>query len=929
MNVKTSDIKLDSSRDNLLTPFGAKTMKERYSLPGETPQETYARASAAFGSNQEHAQRLYEYASKHWFGYASPVLANGGTKRGLPISCYLNFVADDSQSIVEHFAEQSALSRNGGAVGAYWGDLRGNKTETSKGSASTGPIPFLKVADSQVLAWAQGKTRRGAYAAYMDISHPQIEEFIGLRKPTGGDENRKCLNSFQAVCIPDAFMDALVADEKWDLVDPHTKIVTKSVKARDLWVQILNLRCGPGRGSPYIFWSDTVDRAFPEALKKQGLKCRHSNLCVAPETRILTDTGHEEIKSLVDEEVRVWNGSEFSSVVVRKTGENQTLITVRFSNGAKLECTPYHKFYVQNTHHSRPREVRAADLMEGDRLIKWEDTPVIDEAGEAFQTNFGYLNGFFSGDGTYAQDKPLIWLYGEKKELEPLFPVPKWRSDQPNQDRVGLYYGNKYNREGAFWPKFTVPYEINLSGRLDWFAGLCDADGTIARNGDNQALQLCSVEKDFLEEVRLMLQTMGVQATVRPAHDEGMRLMPDGKGGSQEYFCRQTYRLLINSNDLQTLLDIGFSPKRLKIEKHKPQRNASRFVTVESVEDEGRVDDTYCFTEPKKGMGVFNGILTGNCSEITLAAREDYTSVCCLSSVNIAKYDEWGDDEQFIPDLIEMLDNVLTVFEREAPEELWRAKRSVQMERSIGLGAMGWHTYLQQNMIPWESEEAVGLIHQVHKEILMEARDTSQRLAKERGEPEGLKGTGWRNAHLIAIAPTAKNSILCGEVSEGIQPLEANAFARDTDMGSSIWKNPSLLKLIPETETETWKSIVQNQGSVQHLDCLTSEQKEVFKTGVELDQMWVIRHAVERQKWVDQAQSVNLFFEEEAPINYVNRVHMAGFKGGLKTLYYVRVKAKARAESTVQEVVREVFPESAQDIACSIDNPESCESCEG
>jgi len=587
-------VKIDYSKDALLDEFAHATLRDRYMIPGEnSPQEAFARAAETFADDDAHAQRLYDYVSNLWFMFATPVLSNGGTRRGLPISCFLNYVDDSREGITEHFTENAFLSSFGGGIGGTWSDVRSVGTKTSKGSESTGVMPFMKVVDAEMLAFSQGVTRRGSYASYLHISHPEIEEFLDVRKPTGGDTNRKCLNLHHGVVISDSFMERIHNagkinnfDDSWDLIDPHTQQVVKTVSARALWVKLLQNRMETGE--PYIMFENAVQNELPDFQKRKGLKVHHSNLC----------------------------------------------------------------------------------------------------------------------------------------------------------------------------------------------------------------------------------------------------------------------------------------------------------------------------------------------SEITLATDEERTAVCCLSSVNLEYYDEWKNHPAFIPDLIRMLDNVLTNFIDNAPEQLERAKFSAMRERSIGLGAMGFHAYLQRNGIPFESAMAGGTNLEMFNYIKSKADQTTRELAIERGACPDDDTASVRNAHLLAIAPNASSSILCGNTSPSIEPFRANAYTQKTKTGSNLVKNKYLDNIIREKSNsedeyaEYWRSIVANKGSVQHLDILEDWDKDVFKTAVEINQSWVIEHAAVRQQFICQSQSVNLFFPPDVNKADLHNVHMLAWAKNLKTLYYLRSEAISRADNVTSQAKREIIFEQQDCLSC-------------
>ncbi len=916
MPVSPNEITIDLGRDSLLSAHALETLKDRYLVAGETsPQQAFARAAAAFADDAAHAQRLYDYASKGWFMFATPLLSNGGTERGLPISCYLNYMADSRKGINEHYEETSWLSSLGGGVGGYIA-ARGPEA-TSRGSASSGAIPFISILDRYMLAFSQGKTRRGSYAAYLDISHPEIDEFLEIRKPSGGDANRKALNLHHAVVITDDFMHACINDADWHLVSPKTGEVKKTVSARGLMRKIVETR--HQTGEPFILFSDTANRALPEPLKRKGLKINHSNLCVSGLTPILTSEGYFPIRDLAGQMTEIWNGEEWSEVEVCQTSEGAGLLKVELSNGASLSCTPYHKWYVVDSYHGEPREVRACELKVGDKLIKCDFPVVVGNTAPAWE--HAYAAGFMSGDGTHADNtgrQQIIWLYGDKRAL-----VEEFRTSAQTitfgEDRDTIYFGKARIAE-----KFTVPHNTDLNTRLEWLAGLLDSDGTVARNGSNESLQIASVHPEFLDEVRLLLNTLGCDPKITKARDAGGYLFPNGKGGVAEYTCKAVYRLLLNSNDTYNLQRLGLHTRRLKLSGNEPKRSAKQFVKVTAISD-GGFEPTYCFTEPKRHMGVFNGVLTGNCTEIMLPTAADRTAVCCLSSTNVARFDEWKDDPLFIEDLMRMLDNTLDDFIAKAPPELWRAVNSARDERSVGLGAMGLHTFFQDRMIAWGSDLARAYNVMIFEHIEKKATEASLKLGAERGEAPDMAGTGHRFSHKMAVAPNASSSIFVpgGPISPSIEQFPENIFIHKTLSGAHKVYNPSLKRLLAEKGKDTkdvWKSILANDGSVQHLDFLSAKEKEVFLTAFETDQRLTIQMANDRAGFVDQGVSLNLSFPAVVDADYMLECHFMAWAGGSKSLYYIRSKTLKKAENMNIKVeqMELVAPE-----------PEECLACEG
>ena len=933
---KDFTITIDLARDNLLSTEGISMMNDRYILkdfdpatkewtPLEfSPQECFARSACEFGSNQEHAQRLYDYASRNWFMFATPILSNAGSKRGMPISCFLGQVGDSVREILNHHLETGFLASYGGGVAGDWSKLRSDGVHTSRGNRTQGVIPFINMMDTQMMAMQQGATRRGAYAAYLDISHPEIEEFIDLRDGRGSDQNRRCLGEgfHHAVTITDNFMEAVKNGAPWSLIDPHTKEVKKTVQARDLWMKILISRVE--LGEPYIFFRDTANKHVPSFLKEKGLEVNNSNLCVAPETLILTDQGYLKISTLEGKDVKVWNGQEFSKVTVVKTAKDVELMRVTFSDGATLDCTPEHKFYIQERY-GEPVVLATADtLRAGMRIEKFDTLPVIQFNGGNPDDKYYYSNGFYCGDGN--KDYNFSWVY------EPKYSCIERLIGEVVEDGSDVL--RKRWDHGPL-SKFVVPFAATLADKLSWLAGYFDADGCVIDSTNGQNIQVSSTNAAFLREIKLMLQTMGVQASLTFRRPEGVYELPlnDGSNESGEFLCKEIWLLNLNCTGVKQLLELGLKTNRLVLSlKQEPQRDAQRFVTVVNTEYTGRRSDTFCFTEPLRNRGTFNGILTGNCSEIMLPTKPDRTAVCCLSSVNLEYADSWTQNPKFISDIVEMLDNVLEFFINNAPPEMASAVKSAKAERSIGLGAMGFHLYLQKKLIPFESPMASGANRKLFTHIKEKALEASIRLAKERGEPEDARGSGLRFSHLLAVAPNASIASICGNTSPSIEPFNSNAYKWNTLSGSVLVKNKELDRLLKleyglrgERLDEVWTSIIINEGSVQHLDFMSRVHKEVFKTAFELDQNWIIEHASVRQEFICQGQSVNLFLRPDIHKNDLHKLHYSAWEKGLKALYYCRSKPIKTTEKITQEPVK-VVHEAAGTLTFNVS---ACLSCEG
>lgn len=564
-------VQIDRSRDANLTKFGIETLYDRYLLPEEGPQDLFARVAMYYADDSQHAQRLYDYISKLWFMPATPVLSNGGTSRGLPISCFLNETQDSLEDIVSLWNENVWLASLGGGIGSYWGNIRSIGEKVGRNGKTSGIIPFIRVMDSLTLAISQGSLRRGSAAIYLPIWHPEIEEFIELRRPTGGDPNRKALNLHHGVLVDNKFMLAVENDEEYALKSPKDNAVVAKVKARDLWIRLLTARIETGE--PYIVYIDHVNDKIPDHHKMAGLNVKMSNLC----SEITLPTGRDHL---------------------------------------------------------------------------------------------------------------------------------------------------------------------------------------------------------------------------------------------------------------------------------------------------------------------------GN----------DRTAVCCLSSLNLETFDEWQDHPQMIEDVMRFLDNVLTDFIEKAPDSMKRAKYAAMRERSVGLGVMGFHSFLQSKMIPMEGVMAKVWNRRMFQHIKRQVDDASIKLAHERGAcPDAADyGIMERFSNKMAIAPTASISIICGGASPGIEPVAANAYTHKTLSGSFAVKNQYLVKILEDKGQNTediWSSIFTNEGSVQHLDFLSQEEKDVFKTAFEIDQRWLIEHAADRTPFVCQAQSLNVFLPANVHKADLHRIHWDAWKKGVKSLYYCRSKSIQRAES--------------------------------
>lgn len=721
-NAKKLDAMISYDKDGLLSYHGFNTFIRSYGLKikgkvVERPQHMWLRVAVAiWGDNLERVKETYEWMSTKHFIHASPTLFNCGGKVQQLSSCFLismktedEHPGDSIPKIFDTVKDCAMISKTSGGIGLSIHPIRasGSPIQTA-GNDSNGIVPMLKVFEATARYVDQGRKRKGAMAIYIEPHHADIFDFIQLRKNTGSDELRT-RDLHLALWIPDLFMKRVKANMKWSLMSPfecpglhevHSEEFerlyeqyekegkyVKQVDAQELFIAIISAQMETGE--PYVLYKDHVNNKNNQS--NLGT-IRSSNLCVRGNTKILTRAGYKNINSLVDKNVEIWNGFEWSEVTPRKTGVDKKLIRVSLSNGAEIECTPEHHFYINTEYYAKDHRkacqdnnltkcIEARNLKEGQKLMKHEFPIMKDELNHKNTFKSPYTHGFFCGDGMisnkvngkrcgyksidntnycgrhqfYAQDdknrnhekcqavsgdSKMIRLYGEKQKL--LKHLDCYNSYNNNNDVTGtdviVAVLNPLIED-----KYVVPINESLETKLRWFAGYCDADGTIAKNGSNKSLQTSSIDKIFINNVRMMLSTMGVNSKVINGHPERLRELPDGKGGKKEYNCKKLYRLIISSSGLKTLIDLGFSTNRLDISNFEaPNRNAEQFVkVVEVVEVEG-VHDTYCFTEKLLGLGTFNGIVTGQCSEIVEYSDNKRTAVCNLSSIALASFVKGG-----------------------------------------------------------------------------------------------------------------------------------------------------------------------------------------------------------------------------------------------------------------------------------------------
>jgi ribonucleoside-diphosphate reductase alpha chain len=941
-------------RDFLYNIFGIGTLREGYLLRAgdeimETPQFMHLRVALGIHKNNiDDAVKMYHLTSLHYYTHSTPTLFNSGTNRPQLASCFLLAMKDDSiQGIYDTLSECALISKYAGGIGMHIHNVRseGSHIKGTNGR-SDGIVPMLQVFNYTARYVNQAGKRKGAFAIYLEPHHADIFKFIDLRKNSGSEELRT-KDLFIAVWLSDLFMSRVKNNQDWSLFDPNDApgledvygddyvelytsyekqgLAKKVVPAQELWTAILTSQIETG--TPYLL---NKDQCNIKSNQKNLGTIKSSNLCVAPETPILTDKGYIPIADLKDQEVNVWNGEEWSTTTVRQTGEDQKLIKVVLSNGAELECTPYHKFYVETgtrpSDKSVPLKVDAGNLTVGAKLIKC-DFPVLD--GEDFP--YAYTHGFFCGDGTYQNNKygiyeksPRITLYGEKKNLIDHLDIRTSSFKETTAGTINVMLPHNIPE------KFTVPINSSVKSKLEWFAGLCDSDGTVSKNGDNESIQIASIHKDFLMRCLLMLQTLGCNPKVRLNKGNRTSLLPNGRGGLSEYDCKPIYRLLLSSVDTISLLDLGLKTHRLDFSKHVPQRNARQFVKVVAVIDEGRVDDTYCFTEEKRGMGVFGGILTGQCSEIVEYSSPEETATCNLAQINLAQCVTEGGYN--FERLTEVAQNAIYNLDKVIDESFYpveTAKRSNMRHRPLGLGVSGLHDVFFKLKLAFDSPEAAQLNRQIFETIYRAAVLQSVELAKMHGPYETFEGSpasqgilqcdmwgdidlfyddwdeirnlvqthGLRNSLLVALMPTASSSTILG-VTECFEPQTSNIYSRRVLSGQYTVINKYLVSDL--IELGLWseamsEEIIYNGGSIQNIASIPQHLKDIYRTAWEYKMRPIITMAAERSPFVDQSQSLNLYMKDPT-IPKLNSMHMFSWQNGLKTMsYYLRTRASTDA----------------------------------
>ena len=971
---------IKTDRDFDFGYFGLKTLEKSYlqRVDGkliETPQYMYMRVAIGIhGRDIPSVIETYDKMSQGLFIHATPTLFNAGTPRPQMSSCFLIAnKADSIDGIYGTLTECAQISKWAGGIGMHIHDIRANKSRIrGTNGQSDGIIPMLRVFNATARYVNQAGRRKGSIAVYLEPWHADIMDFLELRL-NQGDEEARCRDLFSTLWIPDLFMKRVEQGGNWSLFCPdkakglsdvygkdfeelYTKyeeegLANATVPAADVWKAILKSQTETG--TPYMLYKDACNSKSNQ--KNLGV-IKSSNLCVAPETKILTSRGQQMISELQDQDVEVWNGEEFSKVTVRKTGENQKLLTVNTSKGLSIRCTPYHKFWVVG--HDEPIE---AQNLEKDMKIIKHSLPVIKTSGKTLK--HAYTHGLFCADGTTSSSgEPKRCSYTAKENglcMRHQLNEKEYENDgtcQANsnseQKWLDLYHGKKdlmkfvdydyassnetCNRIRLRLPKdidekYLVPINYSLDTKLEWLAGFMDGDGCVTKHigGRGISIQIGSVHYNFLRDVLLMLQTMGVNSRINVARDETSSDMPGGR-----YTSKKLWRLLIPSGGVELLKSLGLQTKRLDlITEQVPNRQALHFEKIVSVEDLGESADTYCFNEPLRHRGVFNGILTGNCTEILEFTDKDETSVCNLASIALPKYVNKETKTFDYDKLHEVTKTVTKNLNRVIDRNFYpveTARRSNMKHRPIGLGVQGLADVFILCGLPFDCEESRLMNAHIFETMYHAALEASSELAEVEGSYESFEGSpasqgilqpdmwdgdtkfsgrydwdamrervktkGLRNSLLMAPMPTASTAQILGN-NECFEPYTTNIYLRRTLAGEFVVVNKHLvddLKKVGLWSKEMKDLMVKAGGSIQNIVDIPDDIKNLYKTVWEISQKCIIDMAADRGRFIDQSQSMNLFMESPT-LSKLSSMHMYAWKAGLKTgMYYLRSKAKAR-----------------------------------
>lgn len=867
------------------------TLSNGYLLPGETPREMFsrlARTASKVNDDLLLEEDLFHCLWSGWIGAASPVASNFGTNRGQPISCFSVHLSDSVSSIYSHLKEVAQLSKNGGGVGNYFGDVRPAGSPITGGGKSTGVVPWMQQYDICARVVNQGGVRRGSFAFYLPIDHPDVPELLRAKDHTKGDP-RNWIDSNIALTITDEWIESMIAGDS---------------QKHELFAEVLKTRMISG--SPYLIFIDNANRQNPDCYKERGLSVKTSNLCFTGDTLVAVADGRNTVAigDLVGTSFPVFsargrrksNGgtidqwvTEIKKATAFKTGTRE-VVEVELEDGSTFRCTPDHLLARRDCSWIEAQHAAGEVL----------------EPFSSFVNEFGHRMINSASNGTHRQSR-LIWesvngtppkgyhvdhkVSGAGDNIENLQILRREEHfEKTAEERKGS--NNPIHKVDRFFHSAYTAY-ASAGEKNPKFSGIDNFELIDLGKGIYRELGTFSKQDYFLLRERGYNVPYSFSNYRFGGSSEKYRSYVTGedtyKGEYEvEAPAPKNYRKEIN--------------ERIKSEVSNLRRNGLRVTSVRSlgVEDvyDLHVEDNHNFYIVTNTGDINSGVLVHNCSEIFLHTDEHHSFVCVLSSLNLSKYDEFKDwvspvSGRTVPQIgIHFLEAVVSEFIRKAKDKvgMGRAVRFAEKSRALGLGVMGLHSLYQLHSLPFKSPEARQLNVETSRWVKGEAVKASRELAQKFGEPEWCRGTGMRHTHLIAIAPTKTNSVICGAGSEGIEPRDRNYYVAKQAKGTYVRKNRHLEKIFSERGIgpEVWDQILQAKGSVQGLDCLTPHEKEVFKTAREIDQFELVKQAADRQPYVCQGQSLNLFPDPKSDAAYITRLHLSAWKMGLKSLYYLK-----------------------------------------
>ena len=904
------------------TEDSERALKAKYFLPGEGVQEACRRlaktAAEIYPEILDFEEKIYNMLAKGWIAPASPVWANFGAGRGLPISCFSSSMDDNIESILDTHAEVAMLTKMGGGTAGYFGNLRAKNSPLSGGGSTNGPVAFMQMFDTAMRVVSQSNVRRGSFAAYLPIDHPDILDFLLIKEKGNPIQDL----SF-GVTVKDRWLEEMIAGDS---------------QKREVWAKVLKSR--KEKGLPYVIFTDKVNQNAPDVYRDKGIEITHSNLCVTGDQLVVSDRGLKTVKDLYDEGgdlVLFDNEKKVKASPMRLVEKQAPVYKITLQNGMTHTVTDYHKVKVRVKDNPVATEMRQCkDLSIGDKVAIQTEKGIF---GTNHMPDEAFLLGLYQADGTQHKDLIMIDIWESTFDLEDEI-TDKFEKIHYKYgcDRYTTGMGIERGRTPAKFLECTVAQSTVRKRRLSsktlkkalnfekgyipswvlegdeitqwqYVRGLFYCDGTVNINkdgkGDPVYLSISNINLEFMKQLQILLRNLGVSFTLCLSRAAGTRMMPNGKGGYSEYDTKTCYRLVCGNRKSAKIFEenTGFlSRKGVILENREYRDNSKKFSKIVSIEPAG-VEDVYCTTvDSNEHTWICNGFVTSNCSEILLQTNSEKTFVCCLTAMNLEKYDEWKGTDA-VRYLTYFLDAVMEDFIRKA-EGMYGLERAVNFakdERALGLGATGWHSLLKKRMVPFDSLGASILTAEIFEFLQQESLAASKELAELFGTPPLLRGYGRRNSTLMAIAPNTSSGEIIG-VSQSIEPDRSNYFTKELAWGTVPGKKCKYLKALlaekGKDNREVWDSILEMNGSVQHLDFLSDKEKAVFKTFWEIDQYELIRQAGLRQKYIDQGQSLNIFVPPKTSAKEMNDLHLHAWRCGVKGLYYQRSESPTKWKDT-------------------------------